>query len=87
MSGLRHIDIHEIISQYGTSYGCYPNSIFDNAHFINNLHSPGYVAWLYVAEYAEQTEKGPRLMVSDGLAIYMWEAWKAARKDKEHESD
>lgn len=37
-----------------------------------------FVLWMVQMQYATRTEKGePRSLVSEGVAIYMWEAWRA----------
>jgi len=39
-----------------------------------------FVDWLISMAYASLDAKGrPQATVSEGLAIYMWEAWKAGR--------
>jgi hypothetical protein len=34
-----------------------------------------FVGWLYLMQYAEKTDKGPRVRMSNGVILYMFEAW------------
>ncbi len=52
----------------------------------------GFCEWLASAEYVERKKHKIKNVISEGLAIYMWEAWKASREgmtsdDRRHDTE
>ena len=41
-----------------------------------------FCEWLCSVEYAEPGPKGPVLLGTTGVVLYMWEAWLASRADR-----